>query len=629
MCGIAGHINFSSSISKDAMAANVQTMCRAIQHRGPDEHGIYSAPDFPVVLGHQRLSILDLSTGQQPLKNQAGDLVIVFNGEIYNYRELRSQLQAKGHAFITQSDTEVIVQAYNEWGVQCVSHLSGMFAFSIWDRKRKRLFCARDRLGVKPFYYYWDKRNFVFSSEIKGILANRLIDKTLNIKPLSSFLHTSYCPGEQTFFDNIYKLSPGHTLTVEEAGINIQKYWSISDVTENGNQLSFDDASLVLRDNVEKSVKSCLMGDVPIGAFLSGGVDSSTIVALMSKHQNDPVLTHCVGFNSLDSRLDERQYAAEVARLFSSNHWDDSVEIDVGGSLDKIIWHMDEPYADSSAIPTYYLCKETRKRVKVCLSGDGGDEIFAGYNWYQELLSLSQSTQKIPEWFKKGLIAPISEQLPYNIRGATFLKNIGATPQVRHQNLTNCFDAQHIHRLLRDDVLTEVMTQPYPLEKYYSEIASSWDDVKAAQFVDMKSYLVEDILMKVDKMSMAHSLEVRVPLLEHKVVEFAFSQPTEYKMHGEQRKMLLKNCMSDLLPKRIMDRKKQGFTAPLREWLLSDLKERVGDLLLSGQYSKSGVFKTKEVADLWRQFEKKGCRVDLSRHIWTLLCFEMWHQQYL
>lgn len=629
MCGIAGQLSYSNNVSKDSIADSVLSMCRAIEHRGPDEHGLYVDESLPLVLGHQRLSILDLSTGQQPLKNKDEDLVIVFNGEIYNYKDLRSQLQAKGHTFLTQSDTEVIVLAYKEWGENCVSQLNGMFAFSVWDKKRRRLFCARDRLGVKPFYYYWDNKNFVFSSEIKGILANKLIEKTLNLKPLSSFLYTSYCPGEQTFFDNIYKLSPGHILTVDDSGINVQQYWSISDSAEKENKLSFNDASLTLRDNIEQSVHSSLMGDVPIGAFLSGGVDSSTVVALMSKFQNEPVLTHCVGFNSSDSTLDERAYAAEVAGLFSSNHWDDSVEIDVGESLDKIIWHMDEPYADSSAIPTFYLCAATRKRVKVCLSGDGGDEIFAGYNWYQDLLGLSQLTQKMPEWFKKSLIAPISEQLPYNLRGATFLKNISATPQVRHQNLTNCFDAQHIQRLLRGDIFNEVNAQAHPLEKYYSDVAQTWDNVKAAQFVDMKSYLVEDILMKVDKMSMAHSLEVRVPLLEHKVVEFAFSQPSEYKMHGNQRKILLKNSMSDLLPNKIMDRKKQGFTAPLREWLLSDLKERVGDLLLTGQYSKSGVFKTKEVANLWRQFEMKGCRVDLSRHIWTLLCFEMWHQQYL
>ena len=629
MCGIAGHWSLHSLLSKNQLSVNVQAMCMAVKHRGPDGHGLFVDANTTLALGHQRLSILDLETGQQPISNQQENIWLVFNGEIYNYRDLRVTLQSKGYIFRTRSDSETIVHAYSEWGENCVNHFQGMFAFALWDPSQQKLFCARDRLGIKPFYYYWNHTDFIFCSEIKGVMANNTVDKQLNYAALSDFLHMSFSPGPHTFFKQVQKLPAGHTLTVQGGKCNIKPYWSISQLQEQGGDepLGFADACKQLRHKLSQAVNARLVSDVPIGAFLSGGVDSSVIVSLMSEYMDQPVLTHCVGFNS--QSIDERKYAAFVSKAIGTRHWDALVDIDVGAKLDEIIWHMDEPFADASAIPTYYLCEAARKRVTVCLSGDGGDELFAGYNWYAELARLSRADRSIPAWMRTRLLGPMLTRVPYHLRGATFLKNIGLSPSQRHENLMSIFNRSHIERLLTDDVRSEISIQPHPLEITYAQLPENDDDIKLAQLADMQTYLVEDILMKVDKMSMAHSLEVRVPLLDHNVVEFAFRQPTNYKMQGKSRKWLLKQSMSDLIPMEILDRKKQGFNVCLRDWLLDDLSERIGDLLLSSPRSKSGVFKTSEVEKLWKQFQHGGLQVDLSQHIWTLLCYEMWHQQYV
>jgi len=626
MCGIAGHWSVHSLLSENQLRPKVRAMCHAVKHRGPDGHGLHVDTKSSLVLGHQRLSVLDLETGQQPISNQLQNLWLVFNGEIYNYRELRESLQSKGYIFTTQSDSEIIIYAYQEWGDNCVNHFQGMFAFAIWDKAQQKLFCARDRLGIKPFYYYWDHIDFIFCSELKGVVANDSVDKQLDYSVLSDYLHSNYSPGPQTSFKKVHKLQAGHILTIKGGECRIKQYWAISQDKSDHKQLSFDDASVELRHKLSQAVDARLVSDVPIGAFLSGGVDSSAIVALMSKSMNQPVLTHCVGFNA--QNIDERKYAQQVSELIESNHRDSLVEIDVGSKLDEIIWHMDEPFADASAIPTYYLCEEARKRVTVCLSGDGGDELFSGYNWYAELARLSQIDQAIPKGIRTHLLGPLFKNMPYHLRGATFLKNIGVSAKQRHINLMSCFDRAHMERLLADDIKYEISQSSHPLNNKYDDAAGNWDAIKQAQLADMQTYLVEDILMKVDKMSMAHSLEVRVPMLDHRVVEFAFQQPTKFKVRGENRKRLLKHAMSDLIPESVVNRKKQGFTVPLRGWLLNDLKERVGDLLLSSTRSKSGVFKTSEVEKLWKQFQHQGLRIDLSQHMWSLLCYEMWHQQY-
>lgn len=628
MCGIAGYLDLSAFASRDDMAFNVKAMCKSIEHRGPDEHGIYASSNFPLVLGHQRLSILDIASGQQPLTNVDGDLVIVFNGEIYNYRELREQLKAKGHCFRTESDTEVLVQSYKEWGDDCVNHLKGMFAFCIWDERQQRLFCARDRLGIKPFYYYNDTNSFIFCSEIKGILANKAVNKHFNVAPLSDFLASSYSPNDQTFFNNLHKLPPAHTLSISKGQLELKRYWNISEEPAHQPRLSFEQAAVGFREQLEQATQIRLASDVPIGAFLSGGLDSSSIVALMSAKLKQPVLTHCVGFN--DEGLDERKYAQSVSQFLKTNHADQLVDIDVGATLDKIIWHMDEPFADASAIPTYYLCESTRQRVKVCLSGDGGDELLAGYAWYAELDKMLKLDKCIPAWLRKSVLVEKFGGLPYFMRGATLLKNVSASPIERHINLMTCFNESSIFNLLSDEYKAAHVKPLHPLNKAYEGLPSSWDDIKKAQLADVQSYLVEDILMKVDKMSMAHGLEVRVPFLDHTLVEFLFRQPTNYKILGGAQKRLLKAAMSTSIPQETIQRKKQGFSVPIKEWLLGDLKERVGDLLLSSKTSASGAFNTQEVENIWKRLHSNsGNTIDLSHHIWTLLCFEMWHQQYV
>lgn len=627
MCGIAGHWSTRSLLSAGELKSNLINMCASIQHRGPDEQGIYQDDSYGIALGHQRLKVVDLETGQQPMTNPAQDIWLVFNGEIYNYRVLRKELILRGYNFKSNSDTETIIFAYQEWGEDCVQHFQGMFAFVIWDQTRQKIFCARDRLGVKPFYYFWNNNDFVFCSEIKGIVANKAVQKKINFGELSNFLKFSYSPGSMTIFDDIHKLPAGHTLTVKGGRCFLNRYWSIQTVRRDVAHSNIDDAGNELRQKLQSAVDATLVSDVPLGAFLSGGADSSTIVSLMSKSMDAPVLTHCAGFSN--KAVDEREYAAFVSKSLKTDHTESLIDIDVGEQLDKIIWHMDEPFADASAIPTYYICQEARKRVTVCLSGDGGDELFAGYNWYAEIDRLSRVDRIIPEWFRKRFFPPFSRIAPPHMRGATLLNNLGVNTAKRHENLITCYSQTQIEKLLVDDIPLMASAQNNFFETRYNEMPGGWDSVALARAIDLQTYMVEDILMKVDKMSMAHSLEVRVPFLDYNVVEFAFQQPSSFMLSGASRKLLLERAMPEVKAMGVFDRSKQGFTVPLKTWLLQDLKERFGDLLLSSNTSHSGIFKTREVEKLWLRLQQGGPQIDLSQHLWTLLCFEMWHQQYV
>ena len=633
MCGIAGHLSFSDEIQKDRIINNVDRMCSAIRHRGPDAHGIYTDPSMPLVLGHQRLSIQDIANGDQPMCDQSAKVWITFNGEIYNFKRLRSELEEKGYTFRTRSDTETIINAYLEWGEGCLAHFNGMFAFAIWDSRTNTLFCARDRIGIKPFYYYWDNNNFVFASEVKGIVCNDVVKRRVNHRTLYDYLLASYSPGEETPFEQLKKLPAGHQLIVKDGNIDIKRYWSVLDSCQTDSPHNFSRSAEELTSKLSESVKDCLVSDVPVGAFLSGGLDSSSVVSLMGRHCDQPVATQCIGFEA--ESFDERSYANEIAVALSTNHAESVVQLDVGKTLDKIVWSMDDLVADASAIPTYHLCSEARKRVKVCLSGDGGDELFAGYNWYAELARLKNIEKYIPEWlFNKAQGNRLFSSLSGNFRGSTFIKNIAQPNQARHTNLMSCFCDEDMAQLLTNRELTETSQINHPVQRLYAEIEREqslpghWDGVRTAQLVDLVSYMAECILMKVDKMSMAHSLEVRVPLLDHRVVEYAFQLPTEFKLHAGQRKRVLKKSVEHLVPQKLLNRKKQGFTASLKDWLLHDLHERVGDYLLTGKQSRSGYFKTSEVSKIWNQLEKQSFRIDRSQHLWTLLCFELWHEMY-
>ena len=619
MCGIAGQWSVvQGAYDSGAIEFNVKKMCKAIRHRGPDGNGLYRDESNPVVMGHQRLSIIDLEQGAQPMSDLAKRCWITYNGEIYNYLELREVLQRKGYPFRTRSDTECIIYAYLEWGEACVEKLNGMFAFAIWDKSKRKLFCARDRIGIKPFYYFWDQQQFVFCSELKGMLANPTINLGICDSAVIDYLRLGYTQGPKTAVDKIFKLSPGHTLSVQNGNLAKKTYWTVGTGQAGYSGLSFESASEALFNKLSGSVKGCLLGDVPVGAFLSGGVDSTGIVAMMANAGQHAFTTQCVGFKQ--QRLDEREYAREVANFFGTEHTESLVEFDVAREIEKVLWHLDEPNADASAIPTYFLCQETSTKVKVALSGDGGDELFAGYNWYQEIYQLTKFDAVVPAWLRHLVFKNLSMKFPYSYRGATLLKNLGEDSVHRHINLTGSLHDAEIEALFS----RKGHYHCHPLSALYKRAPCHWDAIKTAQWVDLQSYLVEGILMKVDKMSMAHSLEVRVPILDHEVVEFTFQLPTRYKLMSGDRKRILKSCLKNSVPARMMNRKKQGFSVSLREWLLGDLKEYVGDFLLSGSTTPSGMFDVSQTNKLWQALLHPRGRIDLSQHIWSLLCFEIW-----
>ncbi len=625
MCGICGVFS-PGAVRDDSLKMGVARMCKLIEHRGPDEHGVYADVEHGLALGHQRLSIIDVTDGQQPLSNNDQSLWMVFNGEIYNYRDLRKRLADKGHKFKTHSDTETILLAYSEWGEACVDYLRGMFSFVIWDAKENKVFCARDHVGIKPLYYYWDGINFIFASELKAVIAHDLVKQEINHDAIVNYLRLQYIPAPDTVFKNINKLPAAHTLSIKNGQLKLNKYWTI-DINSNVFSGGDEEARQCLRKRLQESVDMQLVSEVPIGAFLSGGTDSSVVVGLMNNKMQGSIKTQCVGFEQRE--YDERKYARYIADRFETDHSESMVHLAIDEELDKIIWHMDEPFADASAIPTYYLCREARKRVTVCLSGDGGDELFSGYNWYEELARLSRMDNKVPQRLRKTVGGLLLNHVPTTLKGGTLLRNIAAEHSTRHKNLRSCFSDSFIDSLLVERPSRKLNEIVHPIDALYENIGKTDDVVKAAQLVDFQSYMVEDILMKVDKMSMAHSLEVRVPILDHKVVELAFSLETRLKMTAESRKIILKESVSDLIPRDFFERKKQGFSVPMRYWLQNQLKERVGDFLLSGTKSQSGLFRQKSIESLWKQFNKQAYRIDLENHIWSLLSFELWYDQFV
>ena len=623
MCGICGFLQPVGVLPQDSMHLVLDNMCASIAHRGNDDKGKYIDHCQGLGLGHQRLSIIDLKGGHQPLCDSNELAYIVFNGEIYNYIELRQELLSIGCAFKTDSDTEVILQAYLQWGDGCVNKLRGMFSFAIWDRARQRLFCARDRIGIKPFYYYWDGKSLIFASEIKALIKHPHVKTEQDLDSLDSFLRFQYIPAPNTIYKNIYKLSPAHTLILENEKIITSKFWDIYASTE----IPLTNKSLVLeelRNTLEDSVSLHMQSEVPLGAFLSGGIDSTAIVALMSQYSNTPIKTQTASFANID--FDESRHARSVAEYYKTSHQESLVEMTLVDDLDKIIYHLDEPFADASAIPTYYLSREARKRVTVSLSGDGGDELFTGYDWYSELSRLQFINRYAPKLLASGISKYIGPLLPVSLRGASLIRNLGFNSQQQHLNLVSCFSNIELEKLCQFSSDLKSRLPDKIIENLYQKGASQLDAVSAAQLVDLQSYLVEDILMKVDKMSMAHGLEIRVPLLDHKVVELSMRIPIDFKLKGNQRKIILKESMQDIIPRQFMERQKQGFNAPIAEWLKGELREKFEDTVLSSQTTNSAVFNNKEVVKLWKKFNKSVFHVGLPERLWTLFCYELWHQ---
>jgi asparagine synthase (glutamine-hydrolysing) len=605
-------------------------MASVINHRGPDDEGIYVKNN--VGLAHKRLSILDLSpAGHQPMHNEDGSIWIVFNGEIYNFLDLREELQKKGHTFRSRTDTETIIHLYEEKGVECVHDLRGMFAFAIWDENKKRLFCARDRAGKKPFVYAHTEDGLVFASEIKSLLRDPALKRNLDYSAIHHYLTYQYVPSPLSIFKDIKKLPPAHVLIYEGGDLTIKRYWSLSyqkklhlsSVGEYGEQF---------RDLFQEAVKIRLRSDVPLGAFLSGGIDSSLVVAVMSRLMNQPVKTFSIGFE--EEGYDEVAFARIIAEKYETDHHEFTVKPDAVSILPQLVWHYNEPFADSSAIPTYYVSKMTRDFVTVALNGDGGDESFAGYERYVAD-KLADYYRRVPPFIREGIIRRVVDTLPHSTnrrnffrRLKRFVKGISEPPERRYVRWICFFDNEmkgDLYTPSFKDLNRELDSVDLTVKWY--ERADAEQFLDRTLFVDVMSYLPEDLLVKVDIASMAHSLEARSPFLDHKVMEFAALLPPNLKLRGMETKFLLKDTLSDIVPQEILQRKKMGFGVPLDVWFRNDLKEMAYDVLLDQKSIERGYFRKEYVLQMLDDHVSK--RYDHSYRIWALLFLELWHRMFI
>jgi asparagine synthase (glutamine-hydrolysing) len=627
MCGITGFIDlWNTSNARDAeeRAQTLEAMCRVITHRGPDDQGVMLKQG--VALGMRRLSIIDLAGGHQPISNEDDAVTIVFNGEIYNYRELQSDLESRGHCFRTHSDTETIVHAYEEFGASCVNHLRGMFAFAIWDDREKKLFIARDRVGKKPLYYSVTRGGtLVFGSELKSLLEHPEVERNVNPQALDAYFSLGYVPDPISIFDNIEKLPPGHHLTFVNGRLTVERYWDFSYET-NANGHKAADYLDELRALLDEAVKLRLVSDVPLGAFLSGGVDSSTVVALMARHMDQPVKTFSIGFN--EDSYDELKYARLTAKKFGTDHHEFMVTPDICEVVDQLAWHFDEPFADSSAIPTFVVSKLAREHVKVVLTGDGGDELFAGYSRYVTERHRSKF-DRIPGLIKNGLMDPLSRYLPHGAWGRNYLHNVSLDPIGRYLDTVSVFTGLNKASLYTADFSDQLRDSSH-LSSYFRELSGnvrSDATLDSLLYIDSKTYLPGDILTKVDRMSMAVSLEARVPLLDHKLIEFVTRIPASMKLAGFETKHLFKQAIADLVPAEIINRPKQGFGVPIQQWINQQLRQRIRDTLNDPRTLQRG-YVTREYVELLLDEHERGRR-DHAMALWSLLMLELWHRQYV
>lgn len=628
MCGICGKIYHAADKKVDE--ALVKKMSSVLNHRGPDDEGVYVKRN--VGLGHKRLSILDLtSAGHQPMSNEDGSIWIVFNGEIYNYLQLRDTLQAKGHTFSSHTDTETIIHLYEDKGVECVHDLRGMFAFAIWDENKQRLFLARDRAGKKPLVYTHTNEGLLFASEIKSLLIDPSVKNDIDYSSLHHYLTYQYVPGPLTIFKGINKLPPAHILVYQRGNITIKRYWKLS--YQNKLQLpSVKDYGARFLEVFQEAVRIRLRSDVPLGAFLSGGIDSSLVVAMMSKLMDYPVKTFSIGFEEED--YNELKYARIIANKYETDHHEFIVKPDAIEILPKLIWHYNEPFADSSAIPTYYVSKVTREYVKVALNGDGGDESFAGYERYLAD-KLADYYRFIPKFFREQIIKKALNYIPYSTnrrnffrRLKRFIKGISEVPERRYVRWICFFDNE-----MKDDLYTpsfkeevnDIDSVDLTVEWYKKTDAKAFID--KTLFVDVMSYLPEDLLVKVDIASMANSLEARSPFLDHKVMEFAASLPSDLKLRGIETKYLLKHTLSDILSKEILGRRKMGFGVPLDVWFRKELKEMAYDVLLDKRCTERGYFEREAIQRMLDEHVSE--KYDHSYRIWALLFLELWHKMFI
>lgn len=620
MCGICGFV--SNTAIDEAL---LRRMNNTMVHRGPDDEGYYVNSN--VGLAMRRLSIIDLSTGHQPIANEDETIWIVFNGEIYNFHDVRDDLVQRGHQFRTNTDTEAIVHAYEEYGDDCVSHLNGMFGFAIWDTRRQRLFIARDRLGVKPLYYAHIGNQLVFGSELKAVVENPVVPREVDYVALDHFLTLEYIPSPHSIFRNVRKLRPGHILIFEEGRVQTKQYWNVPfEPRRNVNMREcVEELSELLRD----AIRIRMIADVPLGAFLSGGIDSSTVVSFMSELSNIPVQTFSIGFG--DPTYNELPYARMVAQHYGTDHYEEYLEPDVSSLALQLISHLDEPLGDFSILPTYLVSKVARQKVTVALSGDGGDEVFGGYDTYVAQ-RMSRYYDWVPAPLRAKMLPALMEMVPPQsakkglVNKAKRFVEGGRLPTSLQHTRWMMFLQEVDKAALYNPGFHAAINGDNPIatmENYFTEV-SHVDRLAQQQYVDIKTYLPDDIMAKVDRMSMAVSLESREPLLDYRIVEFAMNLPPEMRINGNTTKAILRQVMASRLPDAVLNKPKEGFSTPIKNWLKGPLKPMMLDLLDPASVKQRGYFEPATVAR-WVD-DHLNDHVNHSHRLWSLMVFEQWQR---
>lgn len=625
MCGIVGKLlpRGHGSVARGL----VEDMCTALEHRGPDSRGLFL--EEGVGLGIQRLRVVDLVTGDQPIFNEDSSVVVVLNGEIYNFRELREDLRRRGHQFATDGDTEVIVHLYEEHGIDCVRHLHGMFAFALWDRRRNRLLLARDRIGKKPLYYRSADGGVTFASELRALLEDPQTLRTVDPQAVDCFFTYGYVPAPLSIFSGVRKLPPGHTLVIEDGRVTVDRYWRL----DYARKLAVTDPRELhepIREHLRAATQRRMIADVPLGAFLSGGIDSSAVVAAMAEASTSPVKTFSIGFDS--NAFDELEHARHVAELFGTEHHEFVVRPDAIEMVPTIVRQYGEPFADASAIPSFYLAKLARSHVTVALNGDGGDESFAGYTRYVAN-RLAGRLDRLPAPLRRAIAAPAGGRadgeltsVPNKLR--RLMAGLPLDPATRYQRYMTWVDDAQKAQLYTTDFAADLSTaiDPHVIARPWQE--ASGDDVLDVMLeVDVNTYLPGDLITKIDIATMAYALEARSPLLDHQLMEFAASIPGEFKVRGREKKWIFREALRGWLPDSILDRPKQGFSVPIAEWFRNDLQGLVREVLLDPAAVDRGYFQRTTVESM---IERQLAGADSeTKPLWCLFMFELWQREFV
>ncbi len=651
MCGIAGWINLNTTKANHNAEPVLHSMCETIVHRGPDSEGLWM--DETVGLGMRRLSIIDLKTGDQPVFSEDKSVVVMMNGELYNYREVRAELEKDGFKFVTKTDTEILPHLYVKYGDSFLDHVNGMYAFSLWDSRAAKLIIARDRFGEKPLYYGVFDGKLIWASEPKAILAHPAVKPELDLNALRHYVSFDYVPAPMSIYKGIHKLPAAHVLIVENGEVRTRRYWDISwakgptnfsllpaansingggsriDSTTN---LSLSDRAAELRELLSDAVRMRLISDVPLGILLSGGIDSSTVAAFATQHATERVKTFSIGFE--EDSFDESKYARQVAKHLDTEHYDDKLSATTAGDLiSEIGQWLDEPMSDGSLIPTFLLARFVRKHVTVALGGDGGDEHFAGYPMYYAH-TVAAKYNRIPALLRSGLIEPAVNALPvstdnlsFDYKAKRFVRSAKYDDVTRHHGWFGSFSIDQHKQLFTKDVLAQTDADIYRGVRELVDASDAKNVIERMQYADINYYLAEDILTKVDRAAMAVSLETRAPFLDPRIGQFAASIPVEYKLKGKIGKVILKEAMKDLLPQNILHRPKKGFGIPIAEWLKGRLNPLMHDMLSPERLSKQGLFNVEYVQKLINEHEKGAA--SHHKELWTLLVFQLWYSNFM